>query len=185
MSIVSFAHVDQRRRSVALVGDTVVSSIGAPSFGVPSLTFDVVDQPTGSDIFEAGNALDYSELGALTFTHTGVHVITATTGNGETVSLVILVFPIQVLEVDELLYLDRPVRAMVCTAPGVRPPLTNTPRERQVNRRINILRSLAQEASLEAAAAVLENGPSAPYWGCFPSDLGLQGSLANYGACYA
>lgn len=184
--MVSFTLVsDDTRRAVAVVGTTVMAAIGAPAAGTASLSFDVVDQPEGSDLFESGSDLGFADLADAVFAFSGVYRIEATTANGEVVQLTILVWPAEVLEVDELKYLDRPLRAQpVAFREGERPPLTNAPRERQLLGRMNILRSLAQHCSLEAAATTLENSPGAPYFGA-DSSLGIQGSLAAYGAAYA
>lgn len=184
MSNISFSNVSANRRAAGIVGDSVAALLGSPASGLPALTINVTDQPSGSDVFAGlgtdGDDLAVSELASAALSHAGVHTFTVGAANGEVETIEAVVWPAEVLSVPELLYSSRPVYAATGQDAASGLVLTNSPTTRLDSERRNILTALAQECSLAAAAATLEASPGAPYYGLLPSGLGLTTRLADY-----
>src|SRR5260221_9816741 len=147
-------------RAAAVVGDTLADVVGKPLGSYPILAFNVIVQPSGSDIFSglgtAGADVPFTSLGSATFSASGFHSFTAAGANGEIVKFDVVCFGTNALTVPQIKYQDQG-RSQLRTAKEAR----------------GILRALALHATKPGAQAPHESSaPAAPYWGTKPRTLG-------------
>jgi hypothetical protein len=160
-------------RGMAIVGDTLVSVVGKPVGSYPTLSFNVTDQPTSSDVFNGlgtgGNDVPYTSIGSATFSHSGWHTFTVAGANGQAMAFDVVVFPAAAL--------STPTAALKYTSQA-----QNTLRSAVEIRRI--LKALAMHTRKSGAEAALEGGAAvSPYYGARPSVLcgDTMDSFASYG----
>lgn len=150
-------------RILAIVGDAMSAIIGAAgnSHGATS-TWNVTDQPSGSDIFSGlgtgGSDVPFSSLGSATFVVTGYYQFSVSAANGDKARVTAICFPAAALEVARIKFQNQSQHSAK----------TRT----NVDRR-NILRALAMAATQAGVETALEGGAAvAPFHGTRPSVLG-------------
>jgi hypothetical protein len=132
-----------RNRAVAIVGDTIGAAIGTPLTVMPAILFNVLVQPSGSDVFTGASNVAYSTAIAATFSASGYHQFSVQAGDAFSLTLIeIIVFPAAALTLNAIQY-DQ----IISTA---------TTRS-DVDRR-NILRAIALAATKSGAQSALEGG---------------------------
>lgn len=170
----SFSAIHQIYRTAAVVGDALATAIGKPASLTPPLVFNVVDQPSGSNVFNglgtAGADVPLSQLSSATLATAEVYQFRVSAADAVyPVLFDVIVFPAQTLEVAQIKYATKSDRAGDVPRPA---------RERRL-----VLRSLAMHATKSGAEAALEGGAAAaPYYGLVPALVGQSSiRLADYG----
>ena len=170
--MIEFTRLSQNAtRTAAVVGDSIATVIGGPLGTFPSMTVDVITQPSGADLLSGGTAVAFAAAMTATFAVTGRYVLSVGAGDAPNLRrFEIVCFPANALTSDRIRYVE---------------PSKVT--SRSDGERRDILRALAQSATVAGITAALESGtPPAPYNGTSPKTLGANNSdnLTPFGASW-
>src|ERR1041385_5421377 len=81
LSMIEFTRLSQNAtRTAAVVGDSIATVIGGPLGTFPSMTVDVITQPSGADLLSGGTAVEVAAAMTATFAVTGRYVLSVGAG---------------------------------------------------------------------------------------------------------
>jgi hypothetical protein len=154
-------------RAAAVVDDLIRDAIGDPTTATRGeLVWNVTTQPSGADVFSAGQDVAHATAIALPLAVAGYYLFALTDNNGTT-PLEIVAWPAGALTVPRLQY----------TSPTSVGSTIRSPESRSRQDIVTILRSLTAHSSAAGIQASIESGAGvAPYYGVRPTTLGAAHS---------